>query len=90
MTHAEPFLGNDQLHVGDGKGLVVSNTAHNILHTPKQVFTLSNILHVPHIKKILLFVQQLCRENYVFFEFFFFCFLCQRSHHQGSSSFWSE
>jgi hypothetical protein len=69
MTHAEPFLGNDQLHVGDRKGFVVSNTTRNILHTPKQVFTLSNILHVPHIKKILLFVQQLCRENYVFFEF---------------------
>jgi len=69
MTHAKPFLGNDQLHVGDGKGLVVSNIAHNILHTPKQVFTLSNILHVPYIKKILLSVQQFYRENYVFFEF---------------------
>jgi hypothetical protein len=69
MTHAEPYLGNDQLHVGDGKGLVISNTAHNLLHTPKRVFTLSNILHVPHIKKKLLSVQQFCRENYVFFEF---------------------
>jgi len=43
MTHAEPYLGNDQLHVGDGKGLVISNTAHNLLHTPKRVFTLSNM-----------------------------------------------
>ena len=51
MTHAEPYLGNDQLNISDGKGLVISNTAHNLLHTPKQVFTLSNILHVPHIKK---------------------------------------
>jgi hypothetical protein len=51
MTHAEPYLSNDQLHVGDGKGLVISNTAYNLMHTPKQVFTLSNILHVPHIKK---------------------------------------
>jgi hypothetical protein len=51
MTHVEPYLGNDQLHVGDGKGLVISNTAYNLLHTPKRVFTLSNILHVPHIKK---------------------------------------
>ena len=30
---------------------------------------MSNILHVPHIKKNLLSVQQFCRENYVFFEF---------------------
>jgi hypothetical protein len=51
MTHAELCLGNDQLHVGDGKELVISNTTHNILHTPKRVFTLSNILHVPKIKK---------------------------------------
>jgi hypothetical protein len=35
MTHAEPYLSNDQLYVGDGKGLVISNTGHNILHTPK-------------------------------------------------------
>jgi hypothetical protein len=46
MTHAEPYLGNDQLYVGDGKGLVISNTYHNILHTPKRAFTLSNILYV--------------------------------------------
>jgi hypothetical protein len=51
MTHAKFYLSNDQLHVGDGKGLVISNTAHNLLHISKQVFTLSNILHVPHIKK---------------------------------------
>ena len=51
MTYAEPYLGNDQLYVGDGKGLVISNTTHNLLHTAKRVFTLSNILHVPHIKK---------------------------------------
>ena len=51
MTHAKFYLSNDQLHVGDGKGLVISNIAHNLLHISKQVFTLSNILHVPHIKK---------------------------------------
>jgi hypothetical protein len=69
MTHAEPYLGNDQLHVGDGKGLAISNTTYNILHTPKRVFTLSNILHVLKIKKRILYVQQFYRENCVFFEF---------------------
>ena len=69
MTHADPYLGNDQLYVGDGKGLIISNTAHKILHTPKRTFTLSNILHVPKIKKRLLSVQQFCRDNCVFFEF---------------------
>jgi hypothetical protein len=50
MTHAKTYLGNDQFHVGDGKGLVISNTTYNILHTLKQVFTLSNILYVLQIK----------------------------------------
>jgi hypothetical protein len=49
MTYAEPYLGNDQLYIGDGKGLVISNTTHNILHTPKWAITLSNILHVQQI-----------------------------------------
>jgi len=37
-THEEPYLGNDQLYIGDGKGLNISNTAHKILHTPKRTF----------------------------------------------------
>jgi histone deacetylase 1/2 len=76
MTHAEPYLSNDQLHVGDGKGLVISHTTYNILRTPQRVFMLSNVLHVPKIKKRLLSVQQYCRENYVFFLISLFCFLC--------------
>jgi histone deacetylase 1/2 len=67
MTHADPYLGNDQLYVSDGKGLIISNTAHKILHTPKRTFTLSNILHVPKIKKRFLSVQQFRCENCVFF-----------------------
>jgi len=69
ITHAKPYLGNDQLHVGDGKGLVISNTTYNILRTPKRVFLLSSVLHVPKIKKRLLSIQQFCCENCVFFEF---------------------
>jgi hypothetical protein len=89
MTHTDPYLSNDQLYVSDGKGLIISNTAHKILHTPKQTFTLSNILHVPKIKKRLLFVQQFCCENCFVFSFTLL-FLCQRSHNQDSSSFRSE
>jgi len=51
MTSSEPYLGNDHLHVGDGKSLVISNIAHSKIHSPKCMFTLSNILHVPNIKK---------------------------------------
>jgi hypothetical protein len=51
MTSVEPYIGNDQLHVVDGKELVISNITHTTLHTPKHTFTLSNIIHVPQIKK---------------------------------------
>jgi len=40
-----------------------------MLHFPKRTFTLSNVLHVPHITKPLLFVQKFCRDNNVYFEF---------------------
>ena len=56
MTSSKPYLGNDHLHVGNGKGLIISNIAHSHIHSPKRTFTLSNILHVPTIKKPLLSV----------------------------------
>ena len=33
------------------------------------MFTLSNVLHVPHITKLLLSVQKFYRDNHVYFEF---------------------
>jgi hypothetical protein len=69
MTSSEHYLGNDHLHIGDGKGLVISNISHSKIRSPKCTFTLSNILHVPAIKKPLLSVQKFYLENNVFFEF---------------------
>ena len=74
MTSSKPYLGNDHLHVGDGKGLVISNIAHSKIRSPKHTFTLSNILHVPGIKKPLLSIQKFNLENNVFFEFHPFLF----------------
>jgi len=33
------------------------------------MFTLSNVLHVPHITKLLLSVQKFYRDNHVYFKF---------------------
>ena len=43
MTSSEPYIGNDHLHVGDGKSLVISNIAHSKICSPNRMFTLSNI-----------------------------------------------
>ena len=33
------------------------------------MFTLSNVLHVPHITKLLLSIQKFSHDNHVYFEF---------------------
>jgi len=71
MMNSEHYLDNDHLHVCDGKGLVISNIAHSHIRSPKCTFTLSNILHVPNIKKPLLSIQKFCLENNMFFFFKF-------------------
>jgi len=69
LTDSATYLGNDHLHVGNGKGLFVSHIRHTMLRSPKRTFTLSNLLHVTHITKPLLSVQKFYRDNNVYFEF---------------------
>jgi hypothetical protein len=45
-----------------------------MLHSSKRTFTLSNVLHVPHITKPLLSVQKFYRDNNVYFEFHAYVF----------------
>ena len=68
MIDSAPYLGNDHLHVGDSKGLDISYIGYTTLHSPKHIFTLSNVLHVPHITKLLLSAQKFCCDNHVYFE----------------------
>ena len=70
LIDSAPYLSNDHLHVGDGKGLSISHIGHTTLCSPKHTFTLSNILHVPYITKPLLYVQKFYRDNNVYFEFY--------------------
>ena len=69
LTDSTTYLGNDHLYIGDGKGLDISHIGHTMLHSPKYIFTLSNIFHVPHITKPLLSVKKFYRDNHVYFEF---------------------
>jgi hypothetical protein len=64
-----PILVIDHLHVGDDNGFFISDIRHITLHTPKHTFILSNVLHVPHITKPLLYVQKIYHDNNVYFEF---------------------
>jgi hypothetical protein len=49
--------------------LAISYIGHTTLHSSKRIFKLSNVLHVPHITKPLLYVQKFYRDDNVYFEF---------------------
>ena len=68
LAASKPYLGNDNLHIGDGNGLPISHIG------PHRSFTLSNVLHVPTIMKCLLSVQNFYLDNNVYFEFHPFVF----------------
>jgi hypothetical protein len=74
VIESAPYLNNDYLYVGDDKGFFISNIGHTMLHFSKRTFTLSNILHVPHITKSLLLVKKYFRDNNDYFEFHAFMF----------------
>ncbi|KAI3694504.1 hypothetical protein L1987_77470 [Smallanthus sonchifolius] len=66
---AEPYYGDDSLHVGNGTGLPILHIGSSHHYLPNKTFSLTNILHAPQIKRNLLFVQRFCHDNNVYFEF---------------------
>lgn len=67
LTNFAPYLGYDFLHDGDGKGLDISHIGYTTLHSPKCMFTLPNVLHVPHITNLFLSIKIFCCDNHVYF-----------------------
>jgi hypothetical protein len=74
LAASKPYLNNDNLHVGDGKGLPIYHIGHTKIYTPHRSFTLSSVLHVLAIRKHLLSVQKFCLDNNIYFEFHPFVF----------------
>jgi len=50
MKSSEPYLGNDHLHVGDGKGLVISNIAHSHSVTQTHIYIIQHFTCSYHKK----------------------------------------
>ncbi|KAL6319464.1 hypothetical protein AAG906_014139 [Vitis piasezkii] len=63
--------GRNKIHMGNGVGLMIAHSSFSLLCSfdSPRVFSLSNLLHVPHINCNLISVSQFARENNVFFEF---------------------
>ena len=66
---SEDFTGSNQVLVGNSAGLQISQIGSSILTPLKTQFVLKQILLVPKIQKNLIYVQQFCSDNLVFFEF---------------------
>ena len=69
LTDPAIYQGPDQLHVGNGIGLVIHSTGSSSLISQSLPLKLINILHVPDIRKNLLSVFRLTNDNSVFVEF---------------------
>jgi len=87
-TGCEPYLGNNNLHVNDSNGLSIFNIRHTMLHTTKHIFTLSNVLQVPHIIKPLFFIQKFYLTIMCFLNFICFFMLRILPPRQCSFLFW--
>jgi hypothetical protein len=46
LTDSTPYLGNDHLHIDNGKGLTISHIGHTKLHSSKCIFELPNCYYL--------------------------------------------
>ncbi|KAG7599495.1 Reverse transcriptase RNA-dependent DNA polymerase [Arabidopsis suecica] len=63
MSIAGPYNGGEEVVVGNGAGLPITNTGSTTFPTPTKNLLLDNVLCVPTIKKNLISVNKLCRSN---------------------------
>ncbi|KAK2989712.1 hypothetical protein RJ640_030205 [Escallonia rubra] len=69
LNAVNEYMGNDQLHVGNGQGLQITHTGNASIHPNTRKLDLRNVLCVPKIVKNLLSVQRFTTDNSCFFEF---------------------
>ncbi|PON37593.1 hypothetical protein PanWU01x14_319140, partial [Parasponia andersonii] len=59
----------DDIYIGDGKGMKITHTSSLLLPSSSKLFSLSNALCVPEVKRNLLSVSQLCSSNNISVKF---------------------
>ena len=69
LTHPSLHQGLDQLQIGNGSGLTIYSIGSSSLILRSYPLKLSNILHVPKIRKKLLSIYRLTNDNVVYVEF---------------------
>ena len=71
LTLQEPFKGDDEVVVGNGTSLAISNIGSSVLYNSKssfqQPFKLNHILHCPTAAVNLLSIHKFCVDNKCWF-----------------------
>lgn len=65
LSLSSPYNGGDDVLIGDGSGLKITHTGSASILSQSRPLLLSNVLCVPTIKKIFIFVNKLCKTNNV-------------------------
>ena len=66
----QPYNGGEEVVIGDGSALPITNTGSTFLLSVSKPLSLKNVLCVPDIHKNLVSVYKLCNTNQVSVEFF--------------------
>ncbi|OIT03781.1 retrovirus-related pol polyprotein from transposon tnt 1-94, partial [Nicotiana attenuata] len=69
LSSIHPYNGFDRVTMGNGTQLTISYTGHGTLSTPYSVFSLMDILIVPHLSANLLSVRKFISDNICSIEF---------------------
>ncbi|RZR79000.1 hypothetical protein BHM03_00004564 [Ensete ventricosum] len=64
------YEGNEDIIIGDGKGIPITHIGSTTLKSHTTSFTLDDVQCAPHIKRNFIFISQLCKQNYTFIELF--------------------
>ena len=85
LQHVSDYGGPDEIVLGNGNTLKISQVGSKNIHTSHTTLNLPNVLCVPQLKKNLISVAKLCKTNWVSVEFFSPLFYCEGSSHGGAA-----
>ncbi|PKU87036.1 Retrovirus-related Pol polyprotein from transposon TNT 1-94 [Dendrobium catenatum] len=69
LSMSKPYLGSDNVTIGDGNSVSIAHAGAGILPTPSRKLRLSQIFHTPTLKYNLLSISQLTKDNFISINF---------------------
>ncbi|KAL4376354.1 hypothetical protein GQ457_02G039060 [Hibiscus cannabinus] len=71
IRKSTPYVGTGKISVANGESVSISRVGNGVLSSNSRSLVLTNLLHVPSIKKNLLSVSKFTKDNNVSVEFYF-------------------